>query len=258
VNFDRTLNRWEELMMRRYLTNAVLFLALQAAIGPSVAAPQQYSFSTFANPTGSIGSLFASTASVSGTFTYDSAALSPGVVGGATIYGTYGPSPSFTPTEAYMSFTSLAGSVLGASLSFSDAQGVATVANDVDLFGYGPIDRFQFSADSSNLSHPARNLSGFDVGGYTLVNVRLDWAEGYLAPEEILDFLSDDSLPSAPPSFHGRLTFDFVNAAGEKAWVDFNGLTVTAVPEPETYAMLLASLGFLGWRARRRKRKHSV
>lgn len=28
--------------------------------------------------------------------------------------------------------------------------------------------------------------------------------------------------------------------------------TVTAVPEPETYAMLLAGLGLLGWRARRR------
>lgn len=31
------------------------------------------------------------------------------------------------------------------------------------------------------------------------------------------------------------------------------GATVTAVPEPETYAMLLAGLGGLGWRMRRRK-----
>jgi len=33
------------------------------------------------------------------------------------------------------------------------------------------------------------------------------------------------------------------------------GMTVTAIPEPETYAMLLAGLGLLGFAARRRKRK---
>lgn len=29
-------------------------------------------------------------------------------------------------------------------------------------------------------------------------------------------------------------------------------LTITAVPEPETYAMMLAGLGLVGWAARRR------
>jgi hypothetical protein len=32
------------------------------------------------------------------------------------------------------------------------------------------------------------------------------------------------------------------------------GYTVTAVPEPETYAMMLAGLGLLGWVTRRKKR----
>jgi hypothetical protein len=36
---------------------------------------------------------------------------------------------------------------------------------------------------------------------------------------------------------------------------NFNAVAVTAVPEPETYAMLIAGLGFLGFMARRRKQK---
>ncbi len=39
-----------------------------------------------------------------------------------------------------------------------------------------------------------------------------------------------------------------------KTWVDAdNTLHIAAVPEPETYAMLLAGLGLVGWMARRRK-----
>lgn len=33
------------------------------------------------------------------------------------------------------------------------------------------------------------------------------------------------------------------------------GVTVAAVPEPQTYAMLLAGLGILGWRVRTRRRR---
>jgi hypothetical protein len=32
------------------------------------------------------------------------------------------------------------------------------------------------------------------------------------------------------------------------------GYTVTTIPEPETYAMMLAGLGLLGWVTRRKKR----
>ena len=35
----------------------------------------------------------------------------------------------------------------------------------------------------------------------------------------------------------------------------FDALGVTAVPEPETYAMLMAGFGLLGFVARRRKRR---
>ena len=65
--------------------------------------------------------------------------------------------------------------------------------------------------------------------------------------------------------------FDFGSFAGAFSSFAFDGLAsgytasfvfgangvdlnVAAVPEPETYAMLLAGLGAIGWAARRRKR----
>ncbi len=46
-------------------------------------------------------------------------------------------------------------------------------------------------------------------------------------------------------------------ASGQAMWMgDFNGtlsgLTVSAVPEPESYALMMAGLGWLAWRVRRR------
>lgn len=38
-----------------------------------------------------------------------------------------------------------------------------------------------------------------------------------------------------------------------RIYLTATGVTVTAVPEPETYAMLLAGLGLVGWAVRRRK-----
>jgi hypothetical protein len=52
----------------------------------------------------------------------------------------------------------------------------------------------------------------------------------------------------------------FVDASGAKvgAIVSENVTLTTAVPEPETYAMLLAGLGLLGFAARRRKLKEAA
>jgi len=44
---------------------------------------------------------------------------------------------------------------------------------------------------------------------------------------------------------------DVINLSGNTGVI---GATVAAVPEPETYAMLLAGLGLMGWTARRRNR----
>lgn len=48
-------------------------------------------------------------------------------------------------------------------------------------------------------------------------------------------------------------TITGVTTTGTFAWIDNATTTVTAVPEPETYAMLLAGLSLLGFAGRRRK-----
>jgi hypothetical protein len=57
------------------------------------------------------------------------------------------------------------------------------------------------------------------------------------------------------PSFNGKQTLVLAsdNNFGATQFTQFIALEVTAVPEPETYALLLAGLGLIGFAARRRR-----
>ncbi len=236
----------------KVVTMSIAALFVQAACNVSIAAPVTYSFSTGANPSG-LG-LFSSSAFVSGMFDYDAMVPATGTVpGGATLYGIQNIAPAFPS-----SFANLAGSVAG--FSFSDARGTTVVGNETfaltDFSNNPPtttnVDFFQLNTQSQTPT------VGFSLGGYTLRNVRMFWIEGQQVPELVPEFLSNQSLPGVLPGFQGRLALDFSstdNPSGPQSFVFFDGLTVTPVPEPETYAMLLAGLGLLGFAAQRRKWK---
>lgn len=241
-------------------------LLLSAALTSAFAAPTTYTFSTTASAFGLNTSLLSQlgTFNVHGSFQYDAAGDyfgNSGALGFLPGYSIYG-----APVGGVQSFSHLNGAV-GAH-SFSDPRGSVVVANN-NPFYYG-TDYVQLSADTgikaNTNTYPTnypRQLAGFTLGQYTLIDVRLFWMTGIAG---VTDFLNNSQLPSALPGLTGRLALDFVrtddphNTANVNFYsnsVFFDGLTVHAapVPEPETYAMLLAGLGLMGAVARRRKAK---
>ncbi|HEX5343453.1 MAG TPA: PEP-CTERM sorting domain-containing protein, partial [Duganella sp.] len=51
----------------------------------------------------------------------------------------------------------------------------------------------------------------------------------------------------------GSAAFSFSNAGGDNVGALLDNVVITSVPEPTTYAMLLAGLGLMGAAARRRR-----
>ncbi|SFE72549.1 PEP-CTERM sorting domain-containing protein [Nitrosomonas sp. Nm166] len=60
---------------------------------------------------------------------------------------------------------------------------------------------------------------------------------------------------SFTPGVTDTYSLIFQNAGGDDVGAVLDNVSVVAVPEPETYAMLLAGLGLLGFTALRRKTK---
>jgi hypothetical protein len=73
----------------------------------------------------------------------------------------------------------------------------------------------------------------------------------------LLSRCSNEALPHALPSFHGRMMFDFVVPDSDSVLLPPSTGKVAAVapvPEAETYALLRAGLGILGFAPRRKTR----
>lgn len=194
-------------------------LTLVSTTTPAV--PISYNFASGVLSSGdpALTALFAGL-SVSGTFDYDNVTAPRLVVGEGSVIG----SVLYIET-----MTNLVGSVDG--MNFSDLIGLVLVGNDRFVPG-GLTDFFAVDADPGlNSSAPpeAFNLVGFEINGFTLVNVRMFWIEGQLG---IMDFLSNEALPTVLPGFEGRLALDFTPTAnpGVVSSVFFDGLIVGPSP----------------------------
>lgn len=242
-------------MKMNTLVRASVLAASMAATQAALAAPVNYTFSTRAQAFGNadLVALLGSNSQVSGQFTYDNSgtyfgnSAELGFDGNAAIYV----GSALTPRA----LSPISGSVAGH--AFSDVIGAVSVSND--LPAPSPFrDALMLAADptpkagSNTLpTEYPRQLAGFDIGDYRLVNVRLFWVSGLGGAT---DFLASTDLPTALPTLTGRLALDFVrisdplNTANTPFYnntVFFEGMTVqaTAVPEPTT--ALLMAMGLL-------------
>ena len=242
------------------LLRTVLLLCSCFLLGSVFANPVGYRFSTNGFVSGNLGiaTLFPADSKVLGTFNYDRTGY---YLGNS---GDLGYDPGYAvhsaPSEGGVSvYSMLSGTVAG--FSFSDVRGSFNLNNRPEFSGLP--DMVTMNADPSIMvgmnsvsTVTPRQLVGFSLGDYTLINVRMfwsDWSGIYLSSTDLLD---------SPPLFPGTLAFDFIrtsdptNTLGVPFYsntVFFSNLRVSGVPEPATYLLIAVSLLMVGGLVSRRK-----
>jgi PEP-CTERM motif len=127
-------------------------------------------------------------------------------------------------------------------------------------FSYGPDTLSQSITTAAGQSY---NLSfwRFQSAGEPVVTLEVDWNGASIFSEStstITFNVYQQFSATVVGTGSDTLTFTSANDPGFTYLDDVSLNISTAVPEPETYAMLLAGLGFLGFMARRRKQQLSA
>lgn len=177
-----------------------------------------------------------------------------------------------TYTNNWQEISSTYGSVPGlANVSYNDAQ------RGVNSFRYwsgnysGSAAAFAGNADAGSLGQitltPAAGyaitLNTFFLGSYANANRATSYYVDNLSTLGVDQTSGPITIGSAGLQVSPQLTSSqaIVIGFGPNAYnvgINHINFSVTAVPEPETYAMLLAGLGFIGAFARRRKQRDSL
>lgn len=161
--------------------------------------------------------------------------------------------------------TALAAAVLGLSAAAASADdfrfsGSITFADDAALIGQTFTGTFSLDLPAADFTGDvALSAFNFSFGGQTYT---LATADASSTPSVFFDAGQFSALQYASPANGASLslytgfpdamqgTLDHTNALGQYTSGSFQ---VAAVPEPETYALMLGGLGLVGWMARRRK-----
>ncbi len=229
---------------------------------------------------------------VGGALSYNNGSIKHGeiYVAGASVYNSVGLQSSTKTSTAPVNFTALQASVKSTSsnLAKMTATGSSAVAyggmtltgskQAVEVFNLtgsqlASINNFSFS----NLSKDATliiNVSGKDAIGFNQNGVSLD---GFSKYNVIYNFYQATDLNIQNVGVQGNLLAPLARVTGNSGQINgevivgnwLSNVQVNAsnyfrptfasnymaapVPEPETYAMLLAGLGLIGFTARRRK-----
>jgi hypothetical protein len=173
-------------------------------------------------------------------------------------------------TISVLKSVAIAAALVAASLSASAATtDLGAVASDVPTsFGGYAMGSF---ADIFTFSLPANSGSGYSVVNFPVstlagtFNVLLSGLGLFSNPDDIVGN-ADDSYVTAASGNSNALSFSFANTPAGNYYLQVFGVTtgslgglytgaisVTPVPEPETFAMLMAGFGVMGAIARRRK-----
>jgi len=173
-------------------------------------------------------------------------------------------------TISVLKSVAIAAALVGASLSASAATtNLGTVSTSVPT-SFGGYASGSIS-DIFTFSLPANSGSGYSVVNFPLstsagtFNLLLSGLALFSNADGIVGN-TDDSYVTSATGNSNALSFSFANTPAGNYYLQVFGVTkgslgglytgaisVTPVPEPETFAMLLAGLGVMGAIARRRK-----
>jgi hypothetical protein len=169
----------------------------------------------------------------------------------------------FTPMMSQAAVCPAAGSALDCNVLFTIGSGNAITTTFPDPNAYDGIEDMLVGVSNlsggsiASLTLSGTNIFGFDGDGVATYTSNYYDGTGYAGPNTSFNIVDNDN---GTVYFTGGLAngssayFSLEYPASAFAQGGGGSVGVSPVPEPETYAMLLAGLGLIGFAARRRRK----
>lgn len=161
-------------------------------------------------------------------------------------------------SQSALAATQNLGVLTGAGSSFSDlsstttvAQGIRSLSDSLSFTLTEDLSSLSFTISGFQRLNPGDNWSDYSFtsltgagGGFSVAatNSGLVYSSTQALSAGTYSLTLSGTAASSPPILNGSVRYDVSYTA-----------VASPVPEPETYALMLAGLGVVGWAARRRK-----